>query len=383
MKCPDCDYISFKPAKVCGSCGFNFKKNASSSASLFRSDSFTIFAKAKIPEEAELAVMEPPKSSQENSELKPGEFLLNLSNAEQVPSEPAPEPPASEAEEIGFAPMEFGSDNDINLEELEVEGLGLGLEPLNDEISDSTSETSQTELEEVSPEVKDEVDLTLGVDNLENEEPTSEAPVSLEVTDDLDTIDLGIGMDSFEDEEPTLEVPVSLEVADDVELVDLAPDIGSSDSTLDIEVDEEPILEVSPTSEELPTLEISDLADVSPEESDNSENVDLETAPVETEPLAPVLDLGEEEISLDVDLEPESPPPPPVATDEDEFDLKLEIDDSDGPLTTETLEIPEIEIEDLGLELEEPEPKTDSEPEPKSDPEPEPKPDPEPDSEKP
>ena len=94
MQCPDCDYICFKQAKVCGSCGFNFKKAATSATSLFRNDSFTIFAGSKAPakdqessavtasaDSEENAVMDAHKGSQENTES--GEFLLNLSDAEQ------------------------------------------------------------------------------------------------------------------------------------------------------------------------------------------------------------------------------------------------------------------------------------------------------------
>ena len=50
MQCPDCGYICFKQAKDCGNCGFNFKKAATSAATLFRNDSFTIFAGSKTPE---------------------------------------------------------------------------------------------------------------------------------------------------------------------------------------------------------------------------------------------------------------------------------------------------------------------------------------------
>ena len=82
----------------------------------------------------------------------------------------------------------------------------------------------------------------------------------------------------------------------------------------------------------------------------------------EQEPKAPVLDLGEDEISLELDEDPkpESPPPaPPVQIDE--LDLNLEIDDSEGPLSTTDTETPEIEIEDLGLELEDSDSPPDSE----------------------
>ena len=96
MQCPDCGYICFKQAKDCGNCGFNFKKAATSAASLFRNDSFTIFAGSKTPEKGQessavtasadsedIAVMDHPEDSQENPELESGEFLLNLSDADK------------------------------------------------------------------------------------------------------------------------------------------------------------------------------------------------------------------------------------------------------------------------------------------------------------
>ncbi len=304
MQCPDCDYICFKQAKVCGSCGFNFKKAATSATSLFRNDSFTIFAGSKAPakdqessavtasaDSEEIAVMDAHKGSQENTES--GEFLLNLSDAEQGSSTTALESSTSDSAALGFTPLEFGADANINLEEVEVEGLGLGLEPLEEEPSEPP--TSETGPEESSLEI-------------------SEAPKT----------------------------------------IDLDPEEESSDSSIEIAVDEEPAIEITPASppeDEAPALETNDLSSVSLEE---------ETA--EQELKAPVLDLGEDEIPLEPDKGPEpesSPPPPPVQIDE--LDLNLEIDDSDGPLTTADTEIPEIEIEDLGLELEDSDPPPDAE----------------------
>ena len=123
--------------------------------------------------------------------------------------------------------MEFGADANIILEEVEVEGLGLGLEPLEDEPSETLPVTSETGSEEIS-------------------------------------------------------------------------------------------LEIS----EAPALEINDLSAISLEEK-----ADIEHAKEEETPKAPVLDLGEDEISLelDEDPEPERPPTPPVQIDE--LDLNLEIDE--------------------------------------------------------
>ena len=306
MQCPDCGYICFKQAKDCGNCGFDFKKAATSAASPFRNDSFTIFAGSKIPakgqesssatisaDSEEIAVMDAPEGSQENPEVESGDFLLNLSDAEQESSATALESTTSDSDTLEFTPLEFGADANINLEEVEVEGLGLGLEPLEEEPSEPP--TSETGPEESSLEI-------------------SEAPKT----------------------------------------IDLDPEEESSDSSIEIAVDEEPAIEITPASppeDEAPALETNDLSSVSLEE---------ETA--EQELKAPVLDLGEDEIPLEPDKGPEpesSPPPPPVQIDE--LDLNLEIDDSDGPLTTADTEIPEIEIEDLGLELEDSDPPPDAE----------------------
>ena len=286
MQCPDCDYICFKQAKVCGSCGFNFKKAATSATSLFRNDSFTIFAGSKAPakdqessavtasaDSEEIAVMDAHKGSQENTES--GEFLLNLLDAEQGSSTTALESSTSDSAALGFTPLEFGADANINLEEVEVEGLGLGLEPLEDEPSETLPVTSETGSEEIS-----------------------------------------------------------LEISDAPEVVDLAPEDGSSDSPIEIAVDKEPTIEIAPTAspeDEAPALEINDLSAVSLEEK-----ADIENAKEEETPKAPVLDLGEDEISL-------------------------ELDDSEGPLSTANTETSEIEIEDLGLELEDSDSPPDSE----------------------
>jgi len=295
MQCPDCSYISFKQAKSCSSCGFDFKKAAASTASLFRNDSFTIFSAPAKEQESSgaptaqagegVAIADPPEGSQETPELESGEFLLNLPDPEQESSATTLKSAGSEPDTDEFVPMEFGSDADINLEEMEVEGLGLGLEPIENE----TPTTAKTEPEEIPVEV--------------SQEP---------------------------------------------EVVELAPEEGSSDSPIEVALDEEPVLEITPTPEkDTSTLKINGLNDAPSSE----DKVD-----VEAEPVAPVLDLGDGEISLDLDedLKPASPAeePAPPSAQIDELEIKLEIDDSEGPLTTKSDETPEIEIEDLGLELE-------------------------------
>jgi hypothetical protein len=327
MQCPDCGYISFKQEKNCGSCGFNFKKAATSPASLFRNDSFTIFSSPKASEEEQeslgvstpqagegIAVIDPPEGSQENPELESGEFLLNLTAAKKGAPETTLKSDASEPSASEFIPMEFGTDSDINLEEMEVEGLGLGLEPLEEEQSTTTPETSKTETEETLLEISEEPeagDLDLAPENSDN---------------------LELKIDELK-----------ISSSEEPEVSDSAPE----EITLNI-------------SEDTPSIENIDLEEANeeleiPSSSQNSEQ-DI------VEPVAPVLDLGNTEITLDLDedLEPESPEPSPPPTQSDELEIKLEIDDSDGPLTINDEETPEVEIEDLGLELED----SDSPPDP-------------------
>ena len=306
MQCPDCGYISFKQEKVCGSCGFNLKKAAISNSSLFRNDSFTIFSSPKASEEEQrsvsatksqaeegIAVIDPPEDSQENPELESGEFLLNLSEAKLEEPETDIKSETSEPSTSDFAPMEFGTDSEISLEEMEVEGLGLGLEPLGEE-PPSSPETSITEPEEIQ----------------------------LEVSEDSDIGDVELTPDNSDNIELKIDEPDN--ISSDEEEVSDSADIVLNISGLE-EPNEEPEIVTSPSQEAV-------------------------------EPASPVLDLGDTEIVLDLDEEPEpeSPDPsPPAPAQSDELEIKLEIDDSDGPLTINDDTIPEVEIEDLGLELEE------------------------------
>ena len=287
MQCPDCDYISFKMEKNCGSCGFNLKKAATSPAALFRNDSFTIFSSLKSSEEEQeslsastpqagedIAIIDPPESSHENPELKSVEFLLDLSATNKEEPETTLKSDASVPEASGFIPMGFGTDADINLEEMEVEGLGLGLEPL------------------------------------EEEPPTTPATLITEPEDNL------------------LEISEELEVSDSnpediiLDIIDL--DDSSSIESLALEEDKKE-LKIAPSS---------------------SQNQEQDTV----EPAAPVLDLGNTEIILDLDedLEPVSlgPSSPTVPAESDEFELKLEIDDSDDEIPEVEIEDLGLELED-------------------------------------
>lgn len=214
MQCPDCGYICFKQAKDCGNCGFDFKKAATSAASLFRNDSFTVFAGSKIPakgqesssatvsaDSEEIAVMDAPEGSQENPEVESGDFLLNLSDAEQESSATALEPTTSDSDTLEFTPLEFGADANINLEEVEVEGLGLGLEPLEDEISLELDEDPEPESPPTPPIQIDELDLNLEIDDSEG--PPSTANTE---TPEIEIEDLGLELEDS-DSPPDSEKP--------------------------------------------------------------------------------------------------------------------------------------------------------------------------------
>jgi hypothetical protein len=231
MKCPDCCYISFKQEKNCGSCGFNFKKAAISPESLFRNDSFTIFSRPKSFEEESLgaptpktgegiAVIDPPKSSQENQEFSSGEFLLDLS----ATNKEAP---------------------DTNLEEIEVEGLGLGLEPLEEEpeISNSSSEDITLNISDLLEEAKIELELASSSSQSRKQDTPEPVPPVLDLGNTEIILDLA---KDFEPESPK---PSSLPTqSDDLEL---KLEIDDSNGPLTINDDEIPDVEIEDLGLEL------------------------------------------------------------------------------------------------------------------------------------
>ena len=229
MECTDCCYISFKQEKNCGSCGFNFKKAATSSASLFRNDSFTIFSRPKsfeeeslgtsIPQAGEgIAVIDPPESSQENQEFSSGEFLLDLS--------------ATNKEEP-----------DTNLEEIEVEGLGL--EPLEEEpgISDSNSEDITLNISDLLEEAKIELELTPSSSQSPKQDTAEPAPPVLDLGNTEIILDLA------KDPEPKSLKPSSLPAQSDE--LELKLEIDDSNGPLTINDDEIPEVEIEDLGLEL------------------------------------------------------------------------------------------------------------------------------------
>lgn len=231
MECPDCYYISFKQEKNCGSCGFNFNKAATSPESLFRNDSFTIFSRLKSFEEESLgtsisqagegiAVIDPLENFQVNQESSSGEFLLDLS--------------ATNNEEP-----------DTNLEEIEVEGLGLGLEPLEEEpeINDSNSEDITLNINDLLEEAKIELELTPSTSQIPKQDIAEPAPPVLDLGNTEIILDLA------KDPDPDGPKPSSLPAQSDE--FELKLEIDDSNGPLTINDDEIPEVEIEDLGLEL------------------------------------------------------------------------------------------------------------------------------------
>lgn len=370
MQCPECGYISFKISKTCGACGFKFKK-AKNLPALTGKESFYIFGgppevkkeealEENSPENVAVLEKEEPESF---IDPETGDFNLDLPEIQEGEIEEAQIPTDQEVSE--FEPLEFDPNADIDLGEVEVEGLGL--EPFQvTEEAKSTEPVEETSEEAIildesgeSPslepvlEITDPEEPTLSIEEpaLEITEPepiASEDEDVLEIPDPAEEPALTIDEPTLEITEPTLseEEPV-------LEIPDLA---GGPALTID-----EPMLEITEPetaqSEDEPVLEISDPSEEPALTIDEPmlEINDAEPSPSEGE--SPELDLGDNEIKLDLGYEPppsNDPDPSELASQLEEIDLNLEIDDSEVPLSTSNNEVPEIEIEDLGLELESP-----------------------------
>ena len=130
MQCTNCGYISFKQEKDCGGCGFISKKANTSSSSLFRNDSFTIFLSPKTTEIEQdetytsssqilqkIPIIESSESSQKNLKRKPEDFILNLSDAEQDYSGASLKSDFSRLENTESSHTEFREDITSNSQE--------------------------------------------------------------------------------------------------------------------------------------------------------------------------------------------------------------------------------------------------------------------------
>jgi hypothetical protein len=256
MQCPDCCYISFKQEKNCGSCGFNFKKATTSLESLFRNDSLSIFPRPKSFEEESLgalppqsrdgiAVIDPPQSSQENQEFNSEEFLLDLSATNNEEPDTNLKSDTSEPDTDGFISMEFGKDADINLEEIEVEGLGLGLQPLEEEpeASNSNPEDITLNIIDLLEEAQKELELTPS---------SSQSPKQDTGGPSAPVLDLGNTEIIFDlDEDPEPESLKSFLPPVHSDELDLKLEIDDSNGPLTINNDDTPKVEIADLGLEL------------------------------------------------------------------------------------------------------------------------------------
>ena len=310
MQCPECSYISFKIEKACGACGFKFKKTERR-PTLAGKESFSIFTGPAVKEQEhkeDSASMESVGVLEEQGSFvdpETGEFNLDLPEIGEETVEEAQI--SSDPEITEYEPLDFDPDADIDLGEVEVEGLGL--EPFS--IAEETK-TKETSIPEIEPDSNPPV----------SEDSSSE---ELVIADEVEE-SMATGADNNEEiviQEPETNLEPELEITEP----EAEPTLSIDEPALEItEPEAEPILSIDE-----PALEINE-----PE---------------------PELDLGDSEIKLDLGYEPppiNEPDPATLAAQLDELDLNLEIDDSDGPLTIQNNEIPDIEIEDLGLELESP-----------------------------
>jgi len=345
MQCPECSYISFKIEKACGACGFKFKKTQQS-PSLTGKDTFTLFAgspvkkQEKIEENTENVSVLEEKEPESFIDTESGDFKLDLPEIQEEEIEKAQVSSDSEISE--YEPLEFDPNADIDLGEVEVEGLGL--EPV--QIAEE-AKSDDAEIKEASPQIAtgESEDETLNVDESLSLEP------AMEIAEPEEEPTLSIDEPAMEiaepEEEPTLSIDEpAMEIAEPEE-----------EPTLSID---EPALEIAEPEEE-PTLSIDEPAlEIAEPEEEPTLSIDepaLEPPELENGVETPELDLGDSEIKLDLGYEPpptNEPDPATLAAQLDSLDLNLTIDDSEGPLDTQSNETPEIEIEDLGLELESP-----------------------------
>ena len=328
MQCPECSYISFKIEKACGACGFKFKKTERR-PTLAGKESFSIFTGPAVKEQEhkeDSASMESVGVLEEQGSFvdpETGEFNLDLPEIGEETVEEAQI--SSDPEITEYEPLDFDPDADIDLGEVEVEGLGL--EPFS--IAEETK-TKETSIPEIEPDSNPPV----------SEDSSSE---ELVIADEVEE-SMATGADNNEEiviQEPETNLEPELEITEP----EAEPTLSIDEPALEItEPEAEPILSIDE-----PALEIT--------EPEAEPTLSIDEPALEINEPEPELDLGDSEIKLDLGYEPppiNEPDPATLAAQLDELDLNLEIDDSDGPLTIQNNEIPDIEIEDLGLELESP-----------------------------
>jgi len=277
MQCPNCGYISFKQEKDCSSCGRILNRADTLSASLFRNDSFTVFLNSKAAEKEqdeaclsssqiheETPVIEPSQNSQDNLEHDLGDFLLNLSDAEQDHSEATLKSDSSKLEETNYSPMEFRVDVHTNPKEEGSELIKVSEEELTTPAINKTKH-EETQFEKL--EIKDNLYKTISNENVEFDNDGKKFESTLPSSHNM-------GQDITESMAPAL-------------------DLGYTE-TFGLEP-ENPVQDRASSSSQISKLEISANLD----DTLLTEYIEKDMA----EPQAPVLDLGNTEV---LGLEPES-----------------------------------------------------------------------------
>ncbi len=296
MICPSCEYPNFKIVPKCVNCSFDFKKFKGKAPSTLAKAGFTVFAGTPAialaeaePEEVAVAEELSPASDLATEEITESkDFNLDLSDVYETPSgedtaavqEDMPIPDMIDESELS---PDFGSDTDLDVSDIEVEGLGFeGLD------------LGGTEDTAVEPdlEVPDAEEVTLDLGGTEDivVEPDLELPDADEVTLDLGgTEDIAV--------EPDLEVPDTEEV------------------TLDLdgeETDLPPVSEELALSPELDTDISLDLGEDAPAE-DAAEPIEFELESDDTPIVTTETDTSVPEIEdLGLEIEISDDPEPPA-----------------------------------------------------------------------
>lgn len=255
MQCPECSYISFKIEKTCGACGFKFKKDQKG-PSLTGKESFSIFNAPtveegqKVQEEKDnnaesVSVLEAPEP-ESFIDSETGDFSLDLPEIEEDEIEDAQAASDSVKEISEYEPLEFDPNADIDLGEMEVEGLGL--EPFQTVEEENTEEKQSPETE---PAVIEESQNTDELPSLESalevtqseEEPVISTEPVLEIPEPEGQTDLST--------EPELEIP---KPEGEQEIPEL--DLGDNETKLDLSY------EPPSPSEPDPAVNLSDVPDL-------------------------------------------------------------------------------------------------------------------------
>jgi hypothetical protein len=411
MQCPDCLYISFKQEKVCGCCGFSFKKAITSSPHIFFNASFTIFTRTTDPAKEqesfeksnsqfheELIIKVPSKCSKENLELKSEDFHLDLSDAKQVHSGNNLKANNYELNTTIFSPMDCSadvynpeemSDEDFYLDLSDAEQVhsGNNLKANNYELNTTIYSPMDCSADVYNPEEMSDEGLLL--ESFKEVPPTSETvkikpeEIQLKVKKELEPADRNLknielrindlnNTSSIEDAEMA-EAEEKLEktsllyrgLEQDIKKP-MAPilDLGTTETV----ANKEETHKLGNPAEAAPLDQLDGFRDDLYSEFDDvkleKDSGKLETAHTSSQdqgqkiaaPMAPVLDLGNAEILLDID---EDFKPEILAGDTsltfdriDKLEIKLEIDDPDQSTIINNEKESEIKTEELRLDPE-------------------------------